>query len=70
MIQQVLAESAWRTRLNANDLRGIKPLIYGHVNPYGRFRLDMNSRLLIDPPRLGPQSVGTQLLFSYEQQAG
>jgi hypothetical protein len=54
MIQQVLAESAWRTRLNANDLRGITPLIYGHVNPYGSFRLDLNSRLPIDPPRFGP----------------
>jgi len=43
MIQQVLAESAWRTRLNANDLRGITPLISGHVNPYGSFRLDLNS---------------------------
>ena len=70
MIQQVLAESAWRTRLNANELRGITPLIYGRVNPYGSFRLGLNSRLPIDPPRFGPQSVGTQLLFSYEQQAG
>ena len=27
MIEQVLAESAWHTRLNANDRRGITPLI-------------------------------------------
>lgn len=33
MIQQILAESAWATRLNTHDLRGITPLLYGHVNP-------------------------------------
>jgi TnpA family transposase len=70
MIEQVLAESAWQTRLNANDRRGITPLIYAHVNPYGSFQLDLNSRLLIDPPRFGPQSVGTQLLLRYDQQTG
>ena len=26
MIQQLLTESAWHSRLNANDLRGIAPL--------------------------------------------
>lgn len=52
MIQQVLAEPAWAGRLNAQDLRGITPLIYSHVNPYGSFLLDLHSRLPIDPPRL------------------
>ncbi len=70
MIQQVLAEPAWQSRLNANDLRGLTPLLYSHVNPYGSFRLDLNSRLPIDPPRFRPKSVGTQLLFSYDQQTG
>jgi Tn3 transposase DDE domain len=37
MIQQVLSEPAWSGRLNAQDLRGITPLLYGHVNPYGAF---------------------------------
>jgi hypothetical protein len=70
MIQQVLSESAWKNRLNASDRRGTTPLIYGHVNHYGSFQLDLNSRLPIDPPRFGPQSVGTQLLLRYDQQAG
>jgi hypothetical protein len=48
MIQRVLAEPAWSGRLTAEDLRGLTPLIYGHVNPYGIFRLDMNARLPID----------------------
>lgn len=70
MIQQVLAEPAWAGRLNAQDLRGITPLIYSHVNPYGSFLLDLHSRLPIDPPRFGPQSVGTQMLLGYDQLAG
>ena len=48
MIQRVLAESAWSGRLTAEDLRALTPLIYGHVSPYGIFRLDMNARLPID----------------------
>ena len=68
MIQQVLAEPAWQNRLNVDDRRGLTPLVYAHVNPYGSFRLDLNSRLPIDPPRFGPKSVGTQMLLSYDQQ--
>ncbi len=67
MIQQVLAEPAWSNKLTAEDRRAITPLLYAHVNPYGSFRLDLHSRLPIDPPRFGPQSIGTQLLLSYDQ---
>ena len=49
MIQRVLSEPSWSGRLTTEDLRGLTPLIYGHVNPYGIFRLDMNARLPIDP---------------------
>lgn len=48
MIQQVLAEPQWQKRMNGVDLRALSPLIYAHVNPYGLFELDMNTRLLID----------------------
>ncbi len=37
MIQQVLAEPDWQNRLEPEDLRALTPLIYAHVNPYGRF---------------------------------
>jgi len=30
------------------DMRGLSPLIYHHVNPYGTFELDMAKRLPID----------------------
>ena len=49
MIQRVLSEPSWSGRLTTEDLRGLMPLIYNHVNPYGIFRLDMNARLPIDP---------------------
>jgi hypothetical protein len=55
-------------RLNAQDLRGITPLLYD--NPYGSFQLDLHSRLPIDPPRFGPQSLGTQMLLSDDQLTG
>ena len=48
MLQQVLAQSHWQGRLTATDLRALTPLIWEHVNPYGRFDLDMTTRLPIN----------------------
>ncbi|WP_368566211.1 Tn3 family transposase [Pseudoxanthomonas sp. UTMC 1351] len=45
LIQEVLSEPAWRNRMTEADWRGLSPLIYHHVNPYGRIELDMSSRL-------------------------
>jgi len=45
MIQEILGAPSWTGRLTAEDLRGLTPLIFGHVNPYGRFELDMEERL-------------------------
>jgi len=45
MIQEVLAEEQWFTRLEQEDFRALTPLLYHHVNPYGLFELDMQSRL-------------------------
>jgi hypothetical protein len=50
MIQRVLSDPPWsERRLTTEDHRALTPLIYGHVNPYGIFRLDMDARLSIDP---------------------
>jgi hypothetical protein len=35
MIQDVLSEPAWMNRMTKEDLRGLTPLIYSNVNPYG-----------------------------------
>lgn len=45
MMQSVLAEPKWANRLTPEDYRGLNPLIYSHVNPYGRFELDLDSRM-------------------------
>ena len=48
MIQQVLGEETWMNRMTATDLRALTPLLYRHVNPYGRFLLDMNYRIPLE----------------------
>jgi len=45
LIQEVLAEPAWHARMMSDDWRGLTPLIYHYVNPYGRIELDMARRL-------------------------
>ena len=45
MVQEVLAEPKWHNRMTDADWRGLTPLFYLHINPYGRFDLDMESRL-------------------------
>lgn len=48
MIQRVLTEPNWRQRMQVVDYRALSPLIYAHINPYGRFDLDMDTRLPIE----------------------
>ncbi len=45
MIQQVLEDPAAAIALGPDDLRGLSPLLWSHVNPYGVFRLDLSQRL-------------------------
>ena len=48
MLQQVLAQPKWADKLTPRDLKALTPLIWEHVNPYGRFELDMDARLLLE----------------------
>lgn len=48
MIQHVLGEERWVNALGPEDLRALSPLLYSHVNPYGVFDLDLNTRLSIN----------------------
>ncbi|WP_390882312.1 Tn3 family transposase [Streptomyces salinarius] len=48
LMQQVLADPKWADMLTDADQRALSPLFWTHVNPYGRFELDMNSRLELD----------------------
>ena len=52
MLQDVLADLAWEQALTDADRRGLTPLFWSHVAPYGEVRLDMASRLTL---RTAPQ---------------
>ena len=47
MVQKVLEDEAWLKRLTKEDYRGLTPLFYAHVEPYGTLRLDMGKRLAL-----------------------
>jgi Tn3 transposase DDE domain len=47
MIQKLLAQPHWQGMLTPRDYAALTPLIWEHVNPYGRFDLDMNTRLAL-----------------------
>ena len=53
MIQDVLADPAWRAVLTDDDLRGLTPLFWTHVSPYGVFRLQMDQRLALSDLPVG-----------------
>ena len=45
MLQIVLGKEHWQGRLTQRDLGALTPLIWEHINPYGKFELDMNTRI-------------------------
>ncbi|MGI5372687.1 Tn3 family transposase [Streptomyces sp. CA-251387] len=45
MLQTVLTEPRWSALLTAADRRGLTPLFWEHVRPYGDVRLDLGSLL-------------------------
>ena len=47
-IALVLSEKEWLNKMQPEDFRGLTPLFYGHITPYGEFQLDMNKRINIE----------------------
>lgn len=47
MIQRILDDADTPITLDDIDRRGLNPLIYRHVNPYGTFNLDLDTRLAL-----------------------
>jgi TnpA family transposase len=45
MLQDILADDDWAEALMPADRRGLTPLFWSHVAPYGEVRLDMRNRL-------------------------
>ncbi len=56
LLQDVLAEDDWAELLTPEDRRGLTPLFWQHVLPYGEVKLDMTTRLSIRTatPTVGP----------------
>ncbi len=50
MVQDVLADEEWATAFTDADRRGLTPLFWTHVLPYGEVKLDMSSRLTLGGP--------------------
>jgi hypothetical protein len=50
MIQDVLADPDWDGVLTAEDERGLTPLFWSHVLPYGEIKLNMDTRLALSSP--------------------
>jgi TnpA family transposase len=49
MVQSILADPRWRDQLSPEDYRGLTPLIYAHITPYGRYDIDLETRLNYEP---------------------
>ena len=45
MIQEILGDPKWLDRMTIRDLAALSPLLTLHINPYGRFDLDMDARI-------------------------
>lgn len=48
MLQKILKTKAWKNKLTVEDKRALTPLFYHHINQYGIYKLDMNSRIKIE----------------------
>jgi hypothetical protein len=48
LVQKVLSEKEWFNKMQPENFRGLTPLLYGHITPYGEFQLDMNKRINIE----------------------
>ena len=55
MVQSILNDPDWADMLLSEDMRGLSPLFYLYINPYGHFELDLDER--IDFERRGRMSV-------------
>jgi len=45
MLEAVLAEEQWKASMQPEDWCELTPLCYQHINPYGRFTLDLTQRI-------------------------
>lgn len=66
LLQDILSEEKRPKWLTDADRRALSPLFWTHVNPYGRFELDMNCHLdlaaaaTVPEPRTAPDAQVAQ----------
>ncbi|GAA3388075.1 Tn3 family transposase [Cryptosporangium minutisporangium] len=51
-----LADEGWDQALTPEDRRGLTPLFWTHLAPYGEVKLDMSSRLALGRTPRGPSA--------------
>lgn len=49
LIEELLQDEYWLSRLSEEDYRALTALFYLHINPYGSFEVDLTKRLMIRP---------------------
>lgn len=54
MLQDVLADEDWEKLLTPADRRGLTPLFWSHVAPYGEVRLNLRDRITLRTPAQQP----------------
>ncbi|MEU2632627.1 MULTISPECIES: hypothetical protein [Kitasatospora] len=59
MLQDILGEPEWAGLLTPADRRGLTPLFWSHVRPYGEANLDMDTRLDLAAVKLPGHRVET-----------
>lgn len=57
IIQEILSDPLWKTKLTLEDWRALTPLIHAHLNPYGLFPLDFTQRLAIKAAVQEPEKM-------------
>jgi len=45
MLQEIIIENGWLSKLTVEDKRAVTPLLYGHINPYSLFYLNFDTRI-------------------------
>jgi hypothetical protein len=50
MLQRVLDETPWSQRMTDVDMRGLTPLVYGHVNPHRRAAIKLGAEAATSTP--------------------
>ncbi|WP_432445287.1 Tn3 family transposase [Streptomyces malaysiensis] len=61
MLQDILGEPEWTNLLTPADRRGLTPLFWSHLRPYGEVNLDMDTRLKLTAVTVpGPRAPDSQ----------